>query len=216
MTKPKPPEREALPAKWPHADLHDRVLAAIEAMPAYFKPETYIEGISAPDLHTLNTMLGATIEEQSVATLNAMRPIWDPDKKYALYSFVRQSQTFPDILLRRGVSGGAAVGVRSDEIIMGIELKGWYVLAKEGMPNFRFTVTPTVCAVLGLSLSSRPVTRLDLPEPRRPLTSTNAPRPMASSGYVSVMVRAASRAEVGQELEHGALRDAGEATGRAD
>jgi hypothetical protein len=28
---------------------------------------------------------------------------------------------------------------------MGIELKGWYLLAKEGMPNFRFTVTPACC-----------------------------------------------------------------------
>ena len=29
---------------------------------------------------------------------------------------------------------------------MGIELKGWYLLAKEGMPNFRFVVSPDACA----------------------------------------------------------------------
>ncbi len=29
---------------------------------------------------------------------------------------------------------------------MGIELKGWYALAKEGEPSFRYNVTPAVCA----------------------------------------------------------------------
>ncbi len=29
---------------------------------------------------------------------------------------------------------------------MGIELKGWYVLAKEGEPSYRYRVTPSVCA----------------------------------------------------------------------
>ena len=29
---------------------------------------------------------------------------------------------------------------------MGIELKGWFVLAKEGEPSFRYTVTPAACA----------------------------------------------------------------------
>lgn len=29
---------------------------------------------------------------------------------------------------------------------MGIEMKGWYVLAKERMPNFRFEATAAVCA----------------------------------------------------------------------
>jgi hypothetical protein len=32
------------------------------------------------------------------------------------------------------------------EIILGIELKGWYILSKEGEPSFRYTVTPGVCA----------------------------------------------------------------------
>ena len=29
---------------------------------------------------------------------------------------------------------------------MGVELKGWYVLAKEGEPSYRYRVTPAVCA----------------------------------------------------------------------
>jgi len=114
---------------------------AMEALPAYFRPDTHIEGINAPDLHTLNSVLGATIEDQTVTSLNAMRPIWDPDKNHSLYSFVRQPQTFPDVLLRRAPGASA-----EPEIIMGIELKGWYVVAHEGEPNFRFTVTPNVCA----------------------------------------------------------------------
>lgn len=63
--------------------------------------------------------------------------VWDPDGEYALYSFVRQSQTFPDVVLRR--TGDSAP-------LLGIELKGWYLLAKEGMPSFRYAVTPAACA----------------------------------------------------------------------
>jgi hypothetical protein len=33
---------------------------------------------------------------------------------------------------------------------MGIELKGWYVLAKEREPSFRYQVTPAVCAAADL------------------------------------------------------------------
>ena len=76
-------------------DLHRRVRDAIASLPAYFRTETKIEGVNATDLHTLNTVLGATIEEQVVRTLNDLRNSWDPDERYALYSFVRQAQTFP-------------------------------------------------------------------------------------------------------------------------
>ena len=31
-------------------------------------------------------------------------------------------------------------------IVLGVELKGWYVLAKEKEPSFRYKVTPAVCA----------------------------------------------------------------------
>jgi hypothetical protein len=32
------------------------------------------------------------------------------------------------------------------QILMGIELKGWYALAKEAEPSFRYKVSPAVCA----------------------------------------------------------------------
>lgn len=126
---------------WPHYDLYRRVRDALAAVPAQFATEIFISGVLATDLHTLNSALGAAIEEQVVATLNAMRATWDPDDKYALYSFVRQPQTFPDVLLRRAPSDPPS----PDDILMGIELKGWYLLAKEEKPTFRFTVTPVAC-----------------------------------------------------------------------
>lgn len=93
---------------WHHNALHRRVRDALSAVPAQFATEIFISGVLATDLHTLNSALGAAIEEQVVATLNAMRATWDPDDNYALYSFVRQPQTFPDVLLRRAPSADDA------------------------------------------------------------------------------------------------------------
>ncbi|WP_447859618.1 hypothetical protein [Nitrospira calida] len=84
-----------------HYQLYKDVREAISSLPIYFRTEPHISGLMATDLHTLNTVLGATIEEQVVRTLNLIRNTWDPDEKYSLYSFVRQAQTFPDVLLRK-------------------------------------------------------------------------------------------------------------------
>jgi hypothetical protein len=135
-SNPSPPPQRQLPDQtWEHFALYQRVREAVAALPTYFRTETYISGVLATDIHTLNTVLGATIEQQAVATLNAMRMVWDPDQRYALYRFVRQPQTFPDVLLRRTSDG---------HILLGIELKGWYLLAAEGEPSFRYSVTPAV------------------------------------------------------------------------
>jgi len=103
-----------------HYQLYKDLREAISSLPIYFRTETHISGIMATDLHTLNTVLGATIEEQVVRTL-----------------IVRQAQTFPDVLLRKTSTG---------EILLGIELKGWYLLAKEAEPSLRFQVTAAACA----------------------------------------------------------------------
>ncbi len=141
MTKkgapPSTPTRE-LPSKtWEHHQLYKDVREAIACLPIYFRTETHISGIMATDLHTLNNVLGATIEEQVVRTLNLLRSTWDSEEKYTLFSFVRQAQTFPDVLLRKTSTG---------EILLGIELKGWYLLAKESEPSLRFQVTAEACA----------------------------------------------------------------------
>ena len=134
---PVTPRRELPENDWEHFRLYKDVRETIACLPIYFRTETHISGIMATDLHTLNTVLGATIEEQVVRTLNLTRNTWDPDEKYALYSFVRQAQTFPDVLLRKTSSG---------EILLGIELKGWYLLAKEAEPSLRFQTTAAACA----------------------------------------------------------------------
>lgn len=121
---------------WEHKDLHRGVMEALAALPTYFRTETFISGIPATDLHSVHGVLGVAIEEQVVATLNTMRGTWDPTNKYALYSFVRQPQTFPDVLLQRPSTAGDADS--GPETLMGIELKGWYLLSAEGEPNFRY------------------------------------------------------------------------------
>lgn len=125
---------------WEHIELYERIKDAIFALPTHFESEINIHGIQANDLFNLNAVLGAAIEEQVVETLNSMRSVWDPNSEYTDCSFQRQSQTFPDVLfVRHGDEGNS-------ETIMGIELKGWYLLAKESEPSFRYRVTPEACA----------------------------------------------------------------------
>lgn len=126
---------------WPHRALYDRMIDALHALPSRFRTSLRIAGISATDLFTLNTPLGAAIEQSVVENLNAIHDLWDPDGTYALYSFARQAQVFPDVRLQTSAPNVAA----SDRIIMGIELKGWFILAKEGEPSFRYKVAPAVC-----------------------------------------------------------------------
>jgi len=71
-----------------HYQLYKDVREAIASLTVYFRTETHISGIMATDLHTLNTVLGATIEEQVVRILNLIRHTWDPNENYAHYSFI--------------------------------------------------------------------------------------------------------------------------------
>ncbi|MCV4111270.1 hypothetical protein [Pseudomonas aeruginosa] len=94
----------------------------------------------------MNTPLGAAIEASVVDNLNSLRELWDPEGKYEIYSFVRQAQVFPDVRLQTTAPGVP----EKDRILMGIELKGWFVLAKEGEPSFRYKVSPNVCSAQDL------------------------------------------------------------------
>ena len=137
---PNPPSRVPPTDRWKHYALYKRVTDAIYSIPIYFSTETNISGIMVADIFTLNTALSATIEDQVVSTLNRMREIWDPDNKYPQYSFIRRSQSFPDVVFASNTPSD------KEKIIMGIELKGWYILAKEGEPSFRYAVTPSACS----------------------------------------------------------------------
>jgi hypothetical protein len=139
------PVEPALDPSDPRTVLQRRLRTLLAGLPAYFASgmgmgNNTIAGVSATDLHSLNTLLGTSIEGQVVVALNQQRALWDPDDEWLGYTFERQSQRFPDVrLLRKGSPGGP-------DIALGIELKGWFLLAKEGEPSFRFTTTPAACA----------------------------------------------------------------------
>jgi hypothetical protein len=137
---PVPPVWNRPGEAWPDRALYGRVIDAVHALPGLFESPLNIAGVRVSDLHTLNTTLGASIEQSVVDSLNSLRKIWDPDRDYELYSFVRQPQSFPDVRLQTSAPGAAV------PVILGIELKGWFALAKEAEPSFRYKVTPDACA----------------------------------------------------------------------
>lgn len=134
-------KRYSLPKDDERTILREGVLRALRAVPMHFVSTINIEGLSATDLFAMNTLLGGTIEEQTVATLNATRAIWDPDGKWADYEFKRYAESFPDVRLERNDGGMPLIG---------IELKGWYLLAKEEMPSFRFKASADAMTVWDL------------------------------------------------------------------
>ena len=134
-----PPPRPTPPEDDPRTQLQRGVIDALRALPGYFRSETVIEGLAATDLFSLNAVLGTTIEVQVVRTLNRIRDVWDPDERWARYSFVRQPQTFPDVRLQAERGGEV-------DVALGVELKGWYLLAKEREPSLRYQVTPAACS----------------------------------------------------------------------
>jgi hypothetical protein len=141
---PRPAVPDYPPRGTPHAEVIRSIHGALFALPSFFKSDLVVTEVLATDLFSFNASLGATIESQVVSALNELRTTWDPGRQYNNYRFVRQSQRFPDVVLR-----SSAPAERSD-IIMGIELKGWYLLAKEREPSFRYVVTPAVCAAADL------------------------------------------------------------------
>ena len=128
---------------WVHRALYDNVIKTLYALPEEFSSSIRISDFRATDIFTLNTALGASIEDAVVSGLNKLREVWDPNGKYALYRFERQSQAFPDVRL---VSDDSALV----SPLMGIELKGWFALSKEGEPTFRYTINANACALQDL------------------------------------------------------------------
>jgi len=133
--EPKPVEP---PKNWPHYELWRRVKDILERLPDNFTSTlNIVSAVNVDEIYAFGEALSYVIEEEVVRTLNRARKIWDPDDVYHEYTFVRQPQAFPDVLLLEPVS---------NEKLMGIELKSWYLLAKEGEPSFRYKVTPKACA----------------------------------------------------------------------
>jgi hypothetical protein len=141
---PPPPQRQYPPANTKRAKLVGNVRDALAALPIHFASQTFIEGLEAGDLFSLNSMLGGSIEIQVVETLNKLRAVWDADNEWDEYRFVRSAQTFPDVRL---VTENQTLIDVGDGVGMGIELKGWYLLSREGEPSFRYSVTRQACDV---------------------------------------------------------------------
>jgi hypothetical protein len=139
--QPQAPTEPVLDQDDPRTGLQERLRSALLALPSYFEFSNYISGVNATDLFSLNTLLGASIESQVVKALNAQRALWDPDDEWVGYVFERQSQAFPDVRLIKKAAADA-----QNHIVLGIELKGWFMLSKEGEPSFRMSQTPDACA----------------------------------------------------------------------
>lgn len=137
---PPPPTEPILDPTDPKTRLQTRLRSVLLGLPAYFKFGNTVAGINATDLFNLNSLLGASIEGEVVNALNAKRELWDPDDEWQGYVFERQSQTFPDVRLVKKNFG------TSPDVAIGIELKGWFLMAKEGKPSFRFTTSADACA----------------------------------------------------------------------
>lgn len=127
------------PTDWEHRELYDDVIKTLYTLPEEFSSSIVIRDFRATDIFTLNTALGASIEDSVVTSLNRLREVWDPDGRYSLYRFERQTQAFPDVRLVTD-----APGLPSP--LIGIELKGWFAVAKEGEPTFRYVVNEDVCS----------------------------------------------------------------------
>lgn len=138
VTSAPAPARTPLPGDDPRTKLRNNVMDALASLPFYFTSTINIEGLDAGDLFSMNTLLGGAIEIQTVETLNRIRDVWDPDDEWQEYGFQRFSQSFPDVRLVRPS--------KPAEPVLGIELKGWYLLSKEAEPSFRFTATADACS----------------------------------------------------------------------
>ena len=152
------PSHYALPKDDERTELREGVIRALSAIPMHFMSPINIEGIEVNDLFSINTLLGGAIEAQTVMILNALREIWDPRGRWTDKEFKRYPESFPDVRL---------LGNSEDKTpLIGIELKGWYLLSKEAEPSLRYKASADAvtewdilcCVPWGLSnvLSGKP------------------------------------------------------------
>jgi hypothetical protein len=137
------PKRVIPDTNWLHFDVWNSTKSLLYSIQNHFQTDLSIRGINVTEIFSVGALFSGILETQIVETLNRMRGIWDKDAKYFPYSFVRQPQNFPDVLLMRTAGGEEP---KSKDILFGIELKSWYILSKEGEPSFRYQITPAACA----------------------------------------------------------------------
>lgn len=136
-TIPPAPVRVEPDVSWEHYVMWAQVREVLRTLPEYFRSSIAITGgVSAVEVFTFGSAFSPLIEAEVLRTLNETRKVWDTKGQYAGYEFVRQAEQFPDILL---ISA-------SKKPVFGIELKSWYLLAKEGEPSPRFRVSAKAIA----------------------------------------------------------------------
>lgn len=106
------------------------------SLPAECRIDNTYSGILATDLFCLNTLLGSMIEGKVVSYLNSHRHLWD-DGTWKEYHFIRSNESFPDVRLVKVTD--------TKNIVLGIELKSWFILSKEGEPSFRYRTASEAC-----------------------------------------------------------------------
>ena len=109
---------------------------AFPSLPAECSIENKYSGILATDLFSLNTLLGSMIESKVVHFLNSHRYLWD-NGEWNEYHFVRSNESFPDVRLVKTTDARC--------VAMGIELKSWFILSREGEPSFRYRTASEAC-----------------------------------------------------------------------
>lgn len=98
-----------------HGSLYEQIPELLDRVPAEFTSDVHIEGLDATDVFGLNEILASSVENQVTNSLNRLLSEPNLDEEYRDHEFVRQSQTFPDVLFENSAE--------SDGPLMGIELK---------------------------------------------------------------------------------------------
>ncbi|MBD2778854.1 hypothetical protein [Iningainema tapete] len=132
------PQKKYLASSWQYYEIWLKIEKILYALPNYFESEIVVKGVNPTDLYAVGSLFSTAIEYSLVNVLNKTRNVWDTNNLYPAFTFKRQSQTFPDVLL--------VDASNKNSIIFGIELKAWYALSKEGEPSFRFKIDPDSCA----------------------------------------------------------------------
>ncbi|MBC6937083.1 MAG: hypothetical protein DWB42_14765 [Chloroflexi bacterium] len=83
----KPARQE--PQNWEHYLLWQNVVAALTRIPLYFQSAISVSGINATELYAFGNVLGLTIEQELVRTLNNLKSEWDAGNHYPHARFVR-------------------------------------------------------------------------------------------------------------------------------
>lgn len=120
-------EQQRFP-EWPHHEMKQKVLRLLRGRCVYHDLVTQFQirksGIQADKM----------IEQFIYDVLDTFREEWAVGP-YAGCRVNYNPTSFPDITITSG-----------REVILGIEIKSWHTLAKEGQPCFRFQASPLACA----------------------------------------------------------------------